>query len=70
MDTQTEEEARQQFNGQALDPEAREREALRNRASLGKMLSDALHGRRYSGIEEEYRQSVKAEEREIPLGYI
>ena len=42
MDDET--EARLQFNGQALDPEAREKAVLRNRVSLSKMLADCIEG--------------------------
>ena len=67
MDDET--EARLQFNGQALDPEAREKAVLRNRVSLSKMLADCIEGRRYpsGSAEEEYRQMTGAMEREIPL---
>ena len=49
------------------DPEKRERDALRERVSIGRFLAAGIMGRRVDGAEEEFRQAAGCEERSIPL---
>jgi len=49
------------------DPEARERNRLRELVSVGTYLRAGILGRRVTGAEEEFRQAVSAEERTIPV---
>ena len=49
-------------------PEGRERESLRQRASIGAFVDSRLKGRHVDGAEEEYRAAVGATPGSIPLG--
>ena len=59
------------FNtGDGNDPEKREVEQLRQRASLGSFIESRIRGRMVDGAEEEYRAATGASYGAIPLGML
>ena len=61
-------QARESANDTTETPEAREREGLRKRASIGAFVDARLRGRMTDGAEEDYRAAVDATPGSIPLG--